>query len=474
MIPAPIHFILNQEEIRTDQPPGTVLLDFIRGERRLHGTKTGCREGDCGACTVLVGSKSDSGVVYRSMVSCLMPLGNVHGKHVVTIEGLNGAGLTPIQQALVDANAGQCGFCTPGFVVSLTGFCLSAENPTYDAALETIAGNICRCTGYKAIERAVRTILEAVSECKAEGRFGPLIERGFLPDYFATIPVRLAALPEKEFIPVSMEKSTGQLVGGGTDLYVQQPQAMVEKPITFLSVREALKGIRLENGCCVIGGATTLEDLRSTEILNNLFPRLKQDLKRIASKQIRHMATVAGNLVNASPIADMAVFLLALDAEVVLDAQGSKRTLALKDFYKGYKKLDLEPGEVLEAVRFRVPEGQALFNFEKIGKRTHLDIAGVNSAMALQLANSRIIRADIAVGGVAPIPLHLKATSAYLIGRPIQRDTVRGAAETALREIAPISDVRGSAEYRRLLVRQLIYAHFLTLFPGHPGLKNLI
>jgi xanthine dehydrogenase small subunit len=205
-----------------------------------------------------------------------------------------------------------------------------------------------------------------------------------------------------------------------------------------------------------------------------LFPRLKQDLKRIASKQIRNMATVAGNLVNASPIGDMAVFLLALNSEVILNARGALRRLPLKDFYQGYKRLDLMPGEILEAVRFRVPENTGLFNFEKISKRNHLDIASVNSAMALEMANSRIAKAGVSAGGVAPIPLYLKETSDFLIGRPINRDMVQGAAKIALEEIAPISDIRGSVSYRRLLVRQLIYAHFLTLFPEYLDLENLL
>jgi xanthine dehydrogenase small subunit len=467
-------FILNHEDISTDLAPGTVLLDFIRGHRRLRGTKTGCREGDCGACTVLVGSPEGRRLTYRAVTSCLMPLGNVYGKHVVTIEGLNDASLTPIQQALVDTGASQCGFCTPGFVVSLTGFCLSAEMLSYDSAIEAVSGNICRCTGYKSIERAVAKIVAMLSDLPAQERLASLVARGFLPDYFTSIPERLKVLQKKVQDLRFLEKQTGLLVGGGTDLYVRGDAEIVEKQIEFLADCEQLQGIRLENGYGLIGGSTTLENLRTSEVMNNLFPRLKQDLKRIASKQIRNMATVAGNLVNASPIGDMAVFLLALNSEVILNARGALRRLPLKDFYQGYKRLDLMPGEILEAVRFRIPENTGLFNFEKISKRNHLDIASVNSAMALEMANNRIAKAGVSAGGVAPIPLYLKETSDFLIGRPINRDMVQGAAEIALEEIAPISDVRGSASYRRLLVRQLIYAHFLTLFPEHPGLKNIV
>ena len=469
-----IHFILNNEDIHTDLAPGTILVDFIRGHKRLRGTKIACREGDCGACTVLVGSLQGQDLIYRAVTSCLMPLGNASGKHLVTIEGLNRETLSPIQQAIVDTGASQCGFCTPGFVVSLTGFCLSAEMLSYAAAIEAVAGNICRCTGYKSIERAVARIVAALADIKAADRTASLIERGFLPDYFRAIPERLKALRSKMQEMQPVENPAGLLVGGGTDLYVQRPTEMSEKQIVLLADCEYLRGIRLENGRCLIGGSVTLEELRASAVMNDLFPRLKPDLKRIASKQIRNMATVAGNLVNASPISDMAVFLLALNGAAVLNAQGTRRRLLLKDFYKGYKKLDLRPGEMLEAVEFTVPEHNRLFNFEKVGKRTHLDIAGVNSAMALEVQAGRIVGAGVSAGGVAPIPVYLKATSDFLINKTIDAHTVQGAAETALQEIAPIGDVRGSVAYRRLLVRQLIYAHFFSLFPDHSDLEVLL
>jgi xanthine dehydrogenase small subunit len=468
------NFILNNEDIHTDLAPGTVLLDFIRGQQRLRGTKIGCREGDCGACTVLVGSLAEQGLTYRTVTSCLMPLGNAAHKHVVTIEGLNNASLTPVQQALVDAHASQCGFCTPGFVVSLTGFCLSSAPLSMDRALEAVSGNICRCTGYKSIERAIAEIVARLADLPAQDRLTALTARGFLPDYFGSIPERLKALPQKAPEAGGPESEAGLLLGGGTDLYVQKAAEMVEKQIEFLADREALREIRLEDGYARIGGSVTLENLRCSEVLHPFFPRLQQDLKRIASQQIRNMATVAGNLVNASPIGDMAVMLLALNSEVILNDRGARRRLSLQNFYQGYKKLDLRPGEILEAVRFRAPAPSDRFNFEKISKRTHLDIASVNSALVLEMAGNRIAKAGVAAGGVAPVPLYLKTTADYLSGRPIDGDTVRGAAEMALKEIAPISDIRGTAAYRRLLVRQLIYAHFCTLFPGHSDWEGLL
>jgi xanthine dehydrogenase small subunit len=163
-----IRFILNEKELATDLSPGTLLLDYIRYHRHLVGTKIGCREGDCGACTVLAGEMKGDKVVYSSVTSCLMALANAQGKHIVTIEGLNGNGLNPVQQAISDESATQCGFCTPGFVVSLAGFCLSETERGYDAAIASINGNICRCTGYKAIERAAAKVAELMEKKGAE------------------------------------------------------------------------------------------------------------------------------------------------------------------------------------------------------------------------------------------------------------------------------------------------------------------
>ncbi|HYJ91673.1 MAG TPA: 2Fe-2S iron-sulfur cluster-binding protein, partial [Pyrinomonadaceae bacterium] len=220
-----IKFILNDQSIETDLPPGTTVLDFVRYHQNLKGTKIGCREGDCGACAILVGELVGGSVRYRSMTSCLMPLANAAGKHIVTVEGINpeDGSLTPVQQALVDESGTQCGFCTVGFVMSLTGFCADAVNDAQDVsrphvskgsselAISAVDGNICRCTGYKSIERAAEQICRQL----ASG-----IER-FIPDYFETIPGRLSGLPNGDRHPPIGNRQL--LVGGGTDVYVQKP-----------------------------------------------------------------------------------------------------------------------------------------------------------------------------------------------------------------------------------------------------------
>ncbi len=491
-----MQFILNDQTISTDEHPGTTVLEFVRYHKNLKGTKIGCREGDCGACTVLIGELVDDRVKYRSMTSCLMPLANAAGKHIVTIEGINppDRGLTPVQQAMVDENGTQCGFCTVGFVMSFTGFCLdragspsvsspSVSSPSVrsphvskgstlptEAAISSIDGNICRCTGYKSIERAA-VILSEQSAVSSEQ---------CVPVYFGSIPARLKALAA---VCSPLTANSSLLVGGGTDLYVQKPDEMADSESRPVLYDEQLRGIRETGEYIEIGASATVTDLLESPLMQSVFPDLYKHLKLVSSTPIRNMATLAGNFVNASPIGDMTVWFLGLDADIDLCTsphvgKGESRTLALRNLYLGYKQLAKEPGEIITTIRFAKPTDDFRFNFEKVSKRTYLDIATVNTAFSLKsspsyeggVAEGRggslciIEQAHVSAGGVAPIPLYLKEASAFLRGREISEETILAANEIMQSEISPISDVRGSADYKRLLLRQLFRAHFEELF----------
>lgn len=458
-----IQFILNDKEISTALPPGELLLDLIRYHKHLTGTKIGCREGDCGACTVLVGEIINNKLRYRGVTSCLTALGNVDGKHVVTVEGLNTDELNPVQQAMCNEGATQCGFCTPGFIVSLAGYCLSDDEKNYENAIASIDGNICRCTGYKSIQRAAKSISDLMKKNR-----GDVIEyvtsNSILPGYFSTIKNRLVELNSKT---KGIEKrSTAQkYLGGGTDLYVQQHEKMVHSDIDFLFNKNELNGISNEGNKCIMGPSVTVTDLMESKIIKDAFPGFRKVSKLVSSTPIRNIATIAGNFVNASPIGDFTILFLALDAKIILSDGITKREIALREFYKGYKQLDKRDNEFIEQVWFELPGKKDLFNFEKVSKRTHLDIASVNSAISITTNGKQILNAGLSAGGVGPVPLFLSNSSAFLKDKKINAEIIDEAIEIAQLEISPISDARGSEDYKRLLLSQLIKAHFITLFP---------
>jgi xanthine dehydrogenase small subunit len=483
-----LKFILNNDDIETDLSPGTTVLDFVRYHQNLKGTKIGCREGDCGACTVLLGEMIDGKVRYRSMTSCLMPLANAAGKHIVTIEGINpeDGSLTPVQQALVDESGTQCGFCTVGFVMSLTGFCVDTVSSPHvnkgaadksEMAISAVDGNICRCTGYKSIERAAGRICDQIAASSEP----------FVPEYFADVPIRLGQLKSSATqADTRAVASVSPYVGGGTDVYVQKPDELAEANASHLFYDDDLRTIRQNSEFVEIGASVTVTDLLESELMQSIFPRLYEHLRLVSSTPIRNMATLAGNFVNASPIGDMTVWFLALNAEITFN---TGREILLRKLYLDYKTLAKGPDEYITTIRFKRPHSDFRFNFEKVSKRTYLDIATVNTAASFRVEpipgkqwvppalnedypkpvvasrlDHYITDAHVAAGGVAPVPLYLKETSSFLIGRHVDEDTFKKANEIMQEEVSPISDVRGSEEYKRLLLRQLFRAHFVELF----------
>ncbi|MCW3107013.1 MAG: (2Fe-2S)-binding protein, partial [Segetibacter sp.] len=449
-----IKFILNNKEISTDRPAGSLLLDFIRYYKQLTGTKIGCREGDCGACTVLVGELKNDDLEYRSFTSCLTPLGNVHAKHIVTIEGINMDDLNPIQQCMADESATQCGFCTPGFVMSLAGFCLSNKAATQQNAIAAIDGNICRCTGYKSIERAAGKIAELMQQRNDEDLLQYVTGNQILPSYFTGMKERLRLLSLQLNGDLHNAKTATQFAGGGTDLYVQKPDELQTADLNFLYNKNVLKGIRKDGNKCFIGPSATATDLQESPIIQEYFPTFNKLVKLVSSTPIRNMATIAGNFINASPIGDFTIFFLALDATLILSDGNEHRELPLRQLHKGYKTLNKRAEEFIEQIWFELPDENAFFNFEKVSKRTHLDIASVNSAISISISTGFISEANISAGGVGPIPTFLEQTSAFLAGRAVNEEVLVEAIDIAQTEISPISDARGTAEYKRLLLAQ--------------------
>jgi xanthine dehydrogenase small subunit len=464
-----VNFILNDELISTEINPAVTVLDFLRNNKKLTGTKEGCREGDCGACTVIIGSLHKNIIVYKTVNSCLMPVADLNGKHLVTIEGLNQNRLNIIQSNMVDEGGTQCGFCTPGFIISITNYFLTNSNYNLNEAIEALSGNICRCTGYEGIKRAVGNIISKLEQENRDGKSQVefLIKIGILPEYFLSVPGMIKKINKIKSGSTNTKTKAGKkyLVSGGTDLYVQKWEELYNSDINFISAKEDLKEIKITGKKIIIGGAVTIEEFRNSKIIQKYFPELKEYLKLFGSLPIRNRATIAGNIANASPIADGTNILIAFNTSVVLKG-GKKRNIILKDFYLGYKKLDLKPGEYIEAIVIEAPPKKYYFNYEKVSRRIHLDIASVNSSVYIEEKKNIITKINLSAGGVAPIPLFLEKTCSFLTGKEIKIENVKKAAEIALTEISSISDARGSADYKSLLLRQLIFAHFLKLFPA--------
>lgn len=469
-------FLLNGKEHESSLPPGAVALDLIRDEARLNGTKEGCREGDCGACTVLMGTPGPDGLRYSAVNSCILPVGELSGRHLVTIEGISPEeGLSAVQKPFVRHGASQCGFCTPGMIMSLTGYLLSTTNPDVSGAVESLGGNICRCTGYISVRRAAEDAVNFTGQSTACSPFcrehlEHLVSRNVIPEYFLRVEDKLAETGGSEEWNVG-RPATCLNVAGGTDLFATGCLDPYRSDLRFLSREPRLRYVSNEDrGFCRTGAASTVEDLIKSGIFKGT-GNLHDSLRLISSAQVRSMATVGGNIVNASPIGDLTIMLLALESVLRISGPTGNREIPLSEFYQGYRIIDLHPDELLESIRFRIPGPGEMANFEKVSMRKHLDIASVNTAAVFRVTDRTVKNAVISAGGVAPVPYVLNRTCDFLRDREVCTGTVLEACGKAMEEISPITDVRGTSEYKRLLAGRLLKAHFLELFPGilEPG-----
>ena len=462
-----LRFLVNNKYVETDLPVGSSLVDFIRNEMHLYGTKIGCREGDCGACAVLVGELVDGKMVYKAMTSCLTPMGNAVGKHIVTIEGINQAKLTAIQSEFIEQNGTQCGFCTPGFILSLYGFCLGEKPFTMENAIEAVAGNICRCTGYKSIERSIAPIMQKLQSMDRSAPLKWLVDNNFLPDYFLGIPDRMQAIAS---LATTSAQDSGYILAGGTDLLLQDFEGAHDAPnVNLMYGAKEFSQIKIETDRVTIGASVTITELKDSPELNRLLPGLGNYLNLMASTPIRNMATVGGNIANGSPIGDVSVMLMGLDASLLLSNKGAKREVTLRDFFVGYKKVAKDSEEIVECVYFDTPNENTRFSFEKISKRIHLDMATVNSSMRVIVDQNVIQKASFAVGGLGPTIRYLDKTADYLVGKKIDNATFKEANRIAQTEITP----RSRAEYKRALVRQQLLIHLMSFSPETVTLEAL-
>ena len=462
-----IAFLLNGETVRLADPaPTRSLLDWLRETRRLTGTKEGCNEGDCGACTVMVTDAGGS----RALNACILFLPQLHGKALRTVEGLSGpeGQLHPVQQAMIDHHGSQCGFCTPGIVMSLAVAHLNGETD-YDAAL---AGNLCRCTGYAPILRAARAAAEqplpdwmqadrkAVSD---PSFFWPEISSGGLAagERGADSPPASDAFrpaTTDELAEWYQANPDATLIAGATDVGLWVTKQLRDlTPVAFLGGCADLQRVEVSETGIRIGAGVTIAELG--EVMAGYHPSFAAMIRRFASAQVRAAATIGGNIANGSPIGDAPPALIALGARLHLRKGEARREIALEEFFLDYGRQDRAPGEFVEAVT--IPRQPDRLRVYKLSKRFDQDISAVCGAFNLTVSNGRVEAARIAFGGMAGVPKRATHVEAALIGKPWHEETVAGANGAWARDFTPLSDMRASAGYRLAAARNMLTRCFL-------------
>jgi len=473
-----ISFWLNGRLLSLCVPPGMTVLEMLNHKLAMTGTKSSCNEGDCGACTVIIGQKKDAVVLYQAVNSCICPAYRLNGKQLITVEGIASKHvLHPIQTALLDEHGTQCGFCTPGFVMSMLGLFLNNSNPDDEEILAALEGNLCRCTGYDSIFKAARLAKDKLN--KNEDLLPVRLRKVELQMKEQIPPVCFDETDNPEgwetktcFLPKSLTelwdnvnacKQFGhcKIIAGGTDLMVQANiQHIRYTHLIDLGNIKELYGIKSDKGEIVIGANTTMTQALNNELIQQNFPVLIKALKQMASTQIRNSATLAGNIANASPVADGATVLLALEAKVILANKNSERTVKLADFYQGYKQTVLKQDEIIKGISIPIPSDNNIFmSFVKSAKRKAVDISGVVSTLVIEHKNGAITKAALSFGGVAPYPALAVKTMAFLLKKKIEESWFVYAGEVALGEFKPISDIRGGEEYRCLLIKNHVLKH---------------
>lgn len=459
-----ITFLLNGRTIEiNDVGADDTLLDFLRIDQRLTGSKEGCAEGDCGACTVLVGRLTAAGLVYETVNACIRFLASLDGCHVVTIEYLGGPNgrLSAVQQAMVEHHGSQCGFCTPGIVMSLYALWMQHEHPTVTQVETALQGNLCRCTGYAPIIRAAQEVTnfgtpsaehltterDSVVAALNGLRDGKRVEvaKG---DSRAILPADvndLAAVLEAE--------PTATIVAGSTDVGLWVTKFLKQlSPAVFIGQLDGLKEIAVTKDAVTMGAGVTYTEAQ--DVIAEHYPHLSDYWDRIAGWQVRNMGTVGGNIANGSPIGDTPPVLIALGASITLRKGANRRVVPLEAFFIAYGKQDCVAGEFVESITIpHVSTGHHAAY--KISKRRDEDISSVAVGMTVQVENGMITAAVLAFGGMAATPKRAAAAEAALVGQPWSEAALVAASDKLPEDFQPLTDMRASADYRMKVAQNL-------------------
>ena len=432
-------FINGKKEIIENIDHDITLLDWLRNNLKMTGTKEGCAEGDCGACSVLINEKNNSNL--KPVNSCLVRIGQVIGKNIVTIEGLgNDKDPHPLQIAFSKENASQCGYCTPGFIISGVSLLNSDKDINDNTINDAFSGNLCRCTGYSPILKAIKSV--------AKDKFK--INQKYFKE--KTQDIKLGNVTY--YHPLKIEEITNltkiknfKFLAGGTDLNLQRPIINEkENSIISLSSIEELKKIKIFNNKILLGSSVTIETF--LDIIEDKIPEMIEILKRFGSPLIRNQATIGGNLCTSSPIGDLAPVLLVLDSSLNIFGKDGAKSILIKDFFKGYRKNVLKKDQILASIEIPIPQKNNKLFFWKLSKRFDQDISTISLAININTQNHIIKDLHIAAGGVAEIPKYLDGLSRRMINKNID-EAIKLAIDDIDNYIDPISDLRGTSEYRK-------------------------
>jgi len=467
-----IRFLLGSEErCLSDYDPNMTVLQYLRQEEGLIGSKEGCGEGDCGACTVVLAEPDDQGDLhYRAVNSCLQFLPSLDGQQLITVEHLSDpeGALHPVQHALVEAHASQCGFCTPGFVMSLFALYQTSGGQSLNEIEDRLAGNLCRCTGYGPLVAAAQAIPPRPEAEKAQDRSiaetlmtlqsaSPLAYHGSQGQFFA--PTTLESLAD-----LVQEHPEATLLAGGSDigLWVTKQHRHLS-PLISLGKVAALRDITETATTLRIGAMARYSDVQET--LARRFPDFGEVVRRIGSQQIRNVGTLGGNIANGSPIGDTPPLLIALDALVYLRQGARQRALPLEDFFIRYGEQALEPGEFVEAIEIPIADtAKTQFKAYKVSKRFDQDITAVLGAFAIEINQSagdwRVRACRACFGGMAGTPQRAFHLEKALLGQPWSLETIERAQQALLSDFTPLSDQRASASYRMAVAQNLLVKLF--------------
>ncbi|WP_264312254.1 xanthine dehydrogenase small subunit [Pseudomonas putida] len=468
-----IQFLVNQE-LRNEHAldPNMTVLQYLREHLGKPGTKEGCASGDCGACTVVVGelTQDDQGndtLRYRSLNSCLTFVSSLHGKQLISVEGLKHQGeLHSVQKAMADCHGSQCGFCTPGFVMSLFALQKNSQGADVHQAQEALAGNLCRCTGYRPILDAAEQSCRQPCRDQFDAQQAQTISR--LKAIAPTQTGELNSGDKRCLVPLTVadladlysSHPEARLLAGGTDLALEVTQFHKTLPVMIYVGHVAeLKRIDTTDRHLEIGAATSLTDCY--EALNAEYPDFGDLLHRFASLQIRNQGTLGGNIGNASPIGDSPPLLIALDAQVVLRQGERQRTLALEDYFIDYRITARQDSEFIEKIIVPRASNDWAFRAYKVSKRLDDDISAVCAAFNLSIDNGVVSGVRIAFGGMAAIPKRARACEAALRGKPWNQANIERACQALAEDFTPLSDFRASKEYRLLTAQNLLRKYFI-------------